>query len=214
MEEVKNSITQKLKSNTLWLIIILSVSLLVGVLSYFFFSGKLKFEKDTDQDLENETLVVEDVEYINENFGIKFKYPGNWVVMDVIEEGDMALTLRIGEKEDASEYIFLYEIKPSEVNKCIYSEADLTESQEPTYEVYLDNYVDISDEYRRSYTIYGAVKGYKVCKKDSNGIYTDSLPGYITYWNVNNTEDGVEDMLDILDNIVLSFEYTQDIDNE
>lgn len=179
-------------------------------------------DNETNQEKENENSEVEEdsdeepvaetQEYYNEVFGVKFDYPKDWVVIEEKEEGDMAFTLRIGENNMASEFIFLFEIKPSEGGKCVYSKSDLTISEGPTYETLYDNYVEIgtTGKYRRSYSKYGTVDAYLICQKDQDGFFKNPLNGSITYWNFDKTSEKADSMLEVLDSITLSYEYTGD----
>lgn len=167
-------------------------------------------ETDGSEEVVEENEVVELNEYYNEEFGVKFSYPTDWVILEDREEGDMALKVKVGKSISASEEIFLYEIVASEIDKCIYSEDELKVSDGPTYEILYDNYVDIGTEgiYRRSYDKYGEYDSWIICKKGEDGIYRRFSPGFITYWNVDNTDQKGNEVLKILDGILLSYEYT------
>lgn len=169
-------------------------------------------EKPTEPEDSDEEEVVKK-EYSNETFGVKFSYPTDWVIIEEEEEGDMALTLKIGNNANATEDIFLYEIKPSEPTFCIYSESELTVSDGATYEHYFDNYAKVGtdDLYRRSYSPYGTVNSYIICQEYEDGLYKNPKPGFITYWNFDRTDDEAEIMLTILDSILVSYEYIGDL---
>jgi len=220
-----NEISPKRKRNPLVLVLVFIIILLIGLIAYLFLTNRIDFsfiDNKTNQEEENENpeveedsdeeFVVETQEYYNEAFGVKFDYPKDWVVIEDEEDGDMAFTLRIGENNTASEFVFLFEIKPSEGGKCVYSESDLTVSDGPTYETLYDNYVEIgtAGKYRRSYSKYGTVDAYIICQKDQDGFFKNPLNGSITYWNFDKTSEKADKMVEILDNIVLSYEYIVD----
>ena len=213
------------------LIVVLSILVvfLTTILGYLFMTGRVNIDildrKDDEQvqeenngqddgdENENEeegAEVIEYTEYYNENFGVKLNYPQDWVIIEESEDGDMAFTLKIGESANAQEDVFLFQIMSSEIDKCIYSEEDLTVSDGPTYEVLYDNYVEIGTEeiYRRSFAKYGEYDSYIVCQKGEDDIFRKGNPAFITYWNFDETNEDVEEKLEILDNILLSYEYS------
>ena len=150
-------------------------------------------------------------EYYNEIVGVKFSYPSDWEIIEEEAMGEDELILKIGDDANATEDIFLYEMIPTEPVFCVYSESELTVSEEPTYEKYYDNYVTVGtgDLYRRSYIPYGDVNSYFICQKYENGnYYANPYPGFITYWNFDKNDEDADMKLEILDRILLSFEYS------
>ncbi len=171
-------------------------------------------EEKKEEEEEEEVVIVEQKEYINDNFGVRLSYPKDWVIIEETEEGDMALTVRIGKSKDATTNIFLYQVMPTSIDKCVYSESALTVTEGQSLEVYYDNYVSIGsdDQYRRSFAKYGEVDSYLVCRKtDEEYTFKRGGPEFITYHNVDENDVGA---LAILDDILLSYEYFGDVSSK
>ena len=171
-------------------------------------------EEQTQEEVKEDESIVLSNEYYNEEFGVRYNYPDSWIVDDSNSTCDngvcSSLYLEIKDKEESPEFIYTHYIPfGSGPDRCFYSD---TPGGMPTNEpqaTYFDNFVDISSEeytYRRSLNT--LINSYTVCVKGDSGIFSNWInPGYVTY-KVNMENDNAEEMLDIMDNILHSFEYT------
>ena len=217
------------KKNILIPILLIVIFILVGIFAYLFFTDRVDIEdKDPsakeevaedegeeveveDEQIQDEEAEITTKEYINTAVGVKFEYPGNWKVEVNSEYKD--LSLEISENKTSPEFIFRY-LLPSGSGPeiCYFSDSEIPD--EVGMGTVYDNFVKIesTDTLRRTYGVYEGPEGsqqmYKVCKLDSNGIYSDWVkPGYISYF-VNMSRADAQDIIKLMDGITLSFEYT------
>ena len=97
------------KKKTLICVLSLVVVCLVGVFVYL-----ISLNKDSD--------IPEEKEFYNEKYGVKFEYPGNWVVLETSGGNPGALVLRLGKSEDTTSFVFDYRLESKEISRCVYSD--------------------------------------------------------------------------------------------
>lgn len=177
-------------------VLLFIVICLIGVFIYL-----ISLNKDSDSNIPKEK------EFYSEAYGVKFEYPGNWVVLETPSDDPETLVLRLGESEDATSFIFDYRLESKEISRCVYSDTK-EDTSDIEYKIDFGNsYMEIG-EFRRGLSPYSDNTEYIICKKDLNGEYTTWASGYITYENVDLEREDSGEMLDILDSIALSLKYT------
>ncbi len=197
---------EKGSSKAFVIIVSILLLLIVGMGGYYVYTqyfGPEEVEQVQEEEEEAETLTKE---YYNEEFGVKFDYPKDWIVEEEVGV-DTALWLQIKEREENPEFIFKYTYHASiGLNYCYY-DADTFES---TLEGDLfTEYIEIGDEklLRRSFV--EEESKYIVCSLDD---YTDKygiwLNDGIIEYIVNMEREDAEEIIETMDLITLSFEYT------
>jgi hypothetical protein len=204
MGDVNKTFIQKIfnsmgRKKVLIYILLFVVVCLIGVFIYL-----ITLDKDSDPNIPKEK------DYYSEEYGVKFEYPGNWVVLETPSDDPETLVLRLGESEDSTNFIFDYRLESTEISRCVYSDTK-EDTSDIEYKIDFGNsYTEIDEkgEYRRGLSPYSDNTEYIICKKDLNGEYTTWASGYIRYENVDLEREDSGEMLDILDKISLSLKYT------
>lgn len=218
------------RAKTLNMILLVMVFAMIGLFAYLFFTDRLIIgvenpfskqvveEENIDEDeekekekeeekKEEEVPVVQKKVYENSTFGVKFEYPESWVVQENTQAN--SLTLEIKERAANPDFVFVYSLPSvSGPELCYFS--DTENPDDIVMGTLYDNFFSINADssLRRTLLVSQGVSEYKVCKKDSNGNYTDWIrAGYVSY-KVNMNRPDAQSMLKIMDDILLSFEYT------
>lgn len=220
-DEIVSPMSNEVKrAKILNMILLVMVFAMVGLFAYLFFTDRLilgvenPFSKqvvEEDQEItenEDEMPVVQMKEYLNTEFGVKFTYPESWVVQENIEMGD--LYLEIKERVVDPDFVFVYDLPTvAGYESCYYM--DTENPEEIAFGTLYDNFFSINADssLRRSLldNADSGVSGYIVCKKGEEGYSEYMQPGRVEY-RVNMDRPDVQSMLTIMDNILLSFEYT------
>lgn len=209
------------KANRLSVVLLLMVFVMICLFFFLFFTDRLilgidnPFAKESatvqestvvEDEEEEEKVVVKQNEYMNEEYGVKFKYPTDWVIVSEQADND-SLLVRIGEKKIDPNFVFEYYL-PSGSGPTICLYPDSTDMTNEMFGTKFDNFTSIKEGVlRRSYV--EESDSYKICLKGETD-YTDWInPGYVTY-KVNMELQNSKEMLSVLDDILLSFEYTGD----
>lgn len=181
-----------------------------------------KVEEKEEVVVEEEDIVVEEEklkwkEYSNAEFGVKFNYPENWVVkFDRYDASSFGFT--VSENRTNPEFVFEL-IHPSASGPlfCYFKDYKGEDLDSPGGGgVVYNNYEVIGSNglYRRTNNSEeGVVKSIRVCKLYDSKInaYIDDVNSNGTYvrYKVNQDRSDYKDMLGILDNILLSLEFTK-----
>jgi len=158
-------------------------------------------------------------EYYNDSVGISFVYPKTWIV----KEGDCydEYFCKIRFIEDGqSESYFEYNLGlDSGFSFCLYSDANPFKDKDSdeitnSYYMFEDDYtkIDKEDTLRRGYI--SDSKTYMICEESSAqpNFYTNFLnPGFVLY-KVDKDRSDLENILNIMDSILLSYEYFGEYD--
>lgn len=210
------------KANRLSVVLLLMVFVMIFLFIFLFFTDRLilgienPFSKEStvvqesnvieEEEIEEEVVVKEN-EYMNNEYGVKFKYPTDWVI--VSEQADNgSLLVKIGEEKIDPNFVFEYYLPSgSGPELCFYP--DSIEMTNEMFGTKYDNFTSIKEGVlRRSYVEESDL--YKICLKGEAG-YSDWVnPGYVSY-KVNMEMPNKDEMLSVLDGILLSFEYTGDL---
>lgn len=223
--EVKGS-NPKRKSNILVLILVFIIFLLVGVIAYLFLTNKVelafldddstdnKVEENLDDTTKNEDSdedVIETKEYYNSAQGVKFKYPSDWKVEEETT-GEDGFFVSFSENKSNPDFVFEFDLPSvSGYEACYFSDTDNpAEGMGAFYTNYTT--IDKNDTFRRTFTTMGEIESYTICKKSSGTYFNWVDSGYVSY-KVKMSRSDSEKMIKLMDEILLSFEYTGDIGN-
>ncbi len=206
------------EKNILIPILLIVVFILLSIFAYLFFTDKIDIgiknpfskeevveeENEESTELINEEEIILDKEYKDDYREISFKYPSSWTVKDYEETFYEAI--RVQESED----FFLEYISPSghPGELCFYT--DTPGVPDLNLGILYDNYVSIDsqDSIRRSYV--PEFGSYTLCKMNEEGNYWNWFVvarGYVEYY-VNMERADAEEIIEVMDRILLSFEYT------
>jgi len=210
-ESITSSMSNEEKrAKALNMILLVMVFAMIGLFVYLFFTDRLilgvenPFSKQVVEEEEKKELVVQMNEYVNAEFGVIFTYPESWIVQEDARTG--TLSLEIKERAANPDFIFVYTLpEVSGPEMCYFS--DTENPEEIVMGRLYDNYFSINSDssLRRTLLVSQGVSEYKVCKKDTNGNYTEWIQsGYVSY-KVNMNRPDAESMLKIMDDILLSF---------
>ena len=217
------------KRNILIPILLIVIFILLSIFAYLFFTDRVDIEdKDSsakeeveEDETEGEEEEIMTEEYINTEFGVKFEYPKNWKLeaTSKCKPGECKdLYVSISENSDSDFFFSYYLPAGSGPDICYFSYSGMSDESGMPDEIGMGTIYETFDNIdergilRRTFVINegpnGPVQEYKVCKLDSNGIYTDWVEaGYINY-NVNMGRADAQDIIKLMDRITLSFEYT------
>ncbi|PKN02675.1 hypothetical protein CVU76_01390 [Candidatus Dojkabacteria bacterium HGW-Dojkabacteria-1] len=226
MEEsvISTMSNEEKRAKTLNMILLVMVFAMIGLFAYLFFTDRLllgvenPFSKqvvEEEEDIEEEKdeeegSAVQMKEYVNTEFGVKFEYPESWVVQEDVVEGSLGLEIK--ERSANPDFVFVYSLPTASGPEICYF-SDTENPEEIVIGTLYDNFFSINTDssLRRTLWVSQGVSEYKVCKKDTNGNYTDWIQaGYVSY-KVNMNRPDAQSMLKIMDDILLSFEYTGNI---
>lgn len=212
------------RAKTLNMILLVMVFAMIGLLAYLFFTDRLLLgvenpfskqvveeEEEIEEEKEEEEPVVQMKVYENSEFGVKFEYPESWVVQEDAQAN--SLSLEIKERAANPDFVFVYSLPTASGPEICYF-SDTENPEEIVSGTLYDNFFSINTDssLRRTLWVSQGVSEYKVCKKDTNGNYTDWIQaGYVSY-KVNMNRPDAQSMLKIMDDILLSFEYTGDME--
>ena len=162
-------------------------------------------------------------EYNNDIIGVRFTFPASWIAKEKscsecadTEYGCTLCSVFFLENEEENSYFEYAYILETGYLPCYYSDTPKEYFDEDemydSSNMYGSDYTSIgeSDEFRRTYISEEDLHRnfYRICRKgDSPSYYTNWIqPGFVLY-RVNKDRDDLENILEIFDNIVLSFEY-------
>ena len=221
-DEIVSPMSNEVKrAKILNMILLVMVFAMVGLFAYLFFTDRLILgienpltkqvvEEEKEIKKEDEEPVVQKKEYLNTELGVKFTYPNSWIVQENGQEG--SLFLEIKERAVNSDFVFVYSLPTASGPEICYF-SDTENPEEIEMGTLYDNYFSINSEssLRRTLWVNEGVSEYKVCRKDSNGNYTNWMQaGYVSY-KVDMNRPDAQSMLKIMDDILLSFEYSGDM---
>lgn len=232
IQEEQSKTKPRKKVGYLIIILVLIIVSLVVLLCYLFFTNRI----DTsviDEQTEEETLqeevtegteeaedeetdseiITEKKEYYNNIYGVKFEYPLNWKIESKVDEvGNF--NIFFSEDKVDPDFIFTYNLPVGSGPEICYF-SDTENPEEIVFGTLFDNFetIDEKDTLRRTHQNYGDTEVYKICKKDSN-LFSDWVDAGYIFYKVKIGSSNAKQMIELMDQITLSFEYTGQIGRE